>query len=407
MSLALSALEATRANLIESISKEVVWRNRDGQSTTWFHPKACVVPGTKGEAPVILMTLQSIGGSDYFGPVHWSESRDGGNTWSNPIPLHSLGRRPVPDHPGLQMGVCDVVPQYHPKTGYVLAIGQAVFYRGERFSRDDQLSRYPVYAVRRPDGTWSEAQKLEWNDPRGSFIYSNNCGQRLNLPDGDILLAFTFGDQESNRAVAGVRCSFDGERLQVKQVGPPLSLQVKRGLLEPSLADFDGNFYLTIRAEDGRGYHSVSADGLHWEPKRPWTWDDGAPLEMSSTQQHWVTHSQSLYLVYTRKNESNVNVIRWRSPLFIARFDSQRRCLIRDTERVVLPLAGNGVDDPDQVALMGNFHVANVNPWETLITVGEWLPRREARGDLLVARIRWSESNRLNLSPPLSPNSTN
>ncbi|MEZ6039608.1 MAG: hypothetical protein R3C20_03830 [Planctomycetaceae bacterium] len=37
------------------------------------------------------------------------------------------------------------------------------------------------------------------------------------------------------------------------------------------------------------------------------------------TQQHWLTHSDGLYLVYTRKDESNINVIRWRSPLGLPR----------------------------------------------------------------------------------------
>ena len=40
---------------------------------------------------------------------------------------------------------------------------------------------------------------------------------------------------------------------------------------------------------------SVSEDGLHWEPKQTWAWDDGTQLEMSTTQQHWLTHSDGLF----------------------------------------------------------------------------------------------------------------
>jgi len=69
--------------------------------------------------------------------------------------------------------------------------------------------------------------------------------------------------------------------------------------------------------------------------------------------------------------------------------------LIRSTERVVLPLVGDGVNDPDNVALMGNFNVTNASPDESWVTVGEWMPRKNARGDLLLARIRWSRPNRL------------
>lgn len=389
-----SAQSKSEAPLIASITKEAVRRNRSGKGTTWFHPRACLTP-VDGGGSKALMTLQSIGGSDYFGPVHWSESADNGATWTEPEAIPALGWHPMPDHDGLKAGVCDVVPQYHPQTGTVLAMGHVVFYRGARFSKNDQLARYPVYSVRRADGSWSERRILKWDDPRGAFIYTNNCGQRVVLPNGDILMSFTFGPESRNRMVAGVLCSFDGERLRIKKVGPPLELKHGRGLLEPSITQFDGKTWMTIRAEDGHGYHAVSEDGLNYPDKKAWVWDDGAPIGMSTTQQHWLTHSDGLFLVYTRKDASNSGVIRWRSPLWVARVDVKRRCLIRSTERVVLPLTGDGVKNPDEVALMGNFHVTNATPHESWVTVGEWLPRRGAKGDLLMARIRWSRPNRL------------
>jgi len=381
--------------LIASIEKQVVRQNRDGKATTWFHPRACRVPGKRPAASHAFMTVQSIGGSDYFGPVHWSESPDLGKTWAKFRPIPSLGRVPVAKHPGLMAGVCDVVPQYHPPTKTILAMGHVVFYKGPKFARGDQLARYPVYTVRRSDGTWSKRRILEWNDPRGAFIYSNNCGQRVVLPNGDILLAFTFGDKPTHRSVAGVLCGFDGEKLSIKKVGPSLKLAHKRGLLEPSITQFDGKFYITIRAENDHGYQSVSPDGLNWEPKKPWVWDNGAPVKMSTTQQHWLTHSDGLFLVYTRKDKSNTGIIRWRAPLYVAQVDVLTQRLIRSTERVVLPLVGDGVNDPDNVALMGNFNVTNAGPDESWVTVGEWMPRKNARGDLLLARIRWSRPNRL------------
>ncbi len=142
---------------------------------------------------------------------------------------------------------------------------------------------------------------------------------------------------------------------------------------------------------------SVSDDGLNWESKRAWAWDDGTPLDMSTTHQHWLTHSDGLFLVYTRKDASNSGVIRWRSPLWVAQVDAKKQCLIRSTERVVLPLVGDGVKDPDRVALMGNFNVTNASPDESWVTVGEWMPRNGYRGDVLLARIKWSKPNRLPL----------
>ncbi|MCR9293939.1 MAG: sulfatase-like hydrolase/transferase [bacterium] len=377
--------------LVASITKTVLRRNRDGKSTTWFHPRACLIP--KDQDANVLMTLQEISGSDYFGPVHWTISQDQGATWSKFEQVEALGRVPVPGHPGLEAGVCDVTPQYHPQTDSVLALGHVVFYRGPKFASQDQLARYPVYAVRHADGSWGERKILEWDDPRGSFIYSNNCGQRVVAPNGDIMMSFTFGSQSEARSVAGVRCSFDGDELRVLEVGPPLTNPVGRGLLEPSLTVFEDHYFLTLRAEDGHGYVAVSDDGLNYRQKA-WAWDDGQMLKMSSTQQHWLTHSDSLYLVYTREDTANANVIRWRSPLCMARVDTQSLCLVRATEQVVLPLVGDGVRHSDGVALMGNFDVTNISSNESWVTVGEWLPRRSARGDLLLARIRWTKPNR-------------
>ena len=92
------AFAAENADLIKSITKETVWRNRDGKSLTWFHPRACMMPDGKGGRKA-LMAVQEIGGSDYFGPVQWSESTDLGRNWKTPAPIESLGRIPEPSHP--------------------------------------------------------------------------------------------------------------------------------------------------------------------------------------------------------------------------------------------------------------------------------------------------------------------
>jgi hypothetical protein len=380
--------------LIESITRQTLWRNRDGKGTTWFHPRVCMMPDEDGQ-PVALMTLQEIAGSDYFGQVHWSISRDVGRTWTEPQPIDALGRQPVPGrNDQLAAAVCDVTPQYHPQTRTVLALGHVVFYKGDYFARDEQLARFPVYVTRDAHGKWSERRILHWDDPRGAFIYSNNCGQRVNLPNGNVQMSFTFGPQSAARMVAGVHATFDGQQLTVKDVGPAMHNSHGRGLLEPSVTQFGNQFWITMRAEDDRGYVSVSDDGLNWEPQRPWQWDDGSPLTISSTQQHWLTHSDALFLVYTRRDAANRNVVRWRAPLWLAQVDVETRSLIRSTERVVLPLVGDGVDKPDEVALMGNFNVTHVNSEESWVTVGEWMPRGGYRGNVLLARIRWSRPNR-------------
>lgn len=384
--------DSAPGHLIGSIEKVTLRQGRTGPGPTWFHPKVCLVPQASPAPPLALMTLQAIAGSDYYGPVHWMTSGDLGRTWTDPRPVPPLGRGARGQ--GMEEAVCDVVPEWHPRSRSVLALGQNVFYSGPRFS-PDQPPRRPVYAVWR-DAAWGPRRHLEWKDPRGAAIYSNNCGQRVTLPNGDILLALSHAASlQDPRCVCAAVCSFDGETLAIREVGPTLEHRHRRGLLEPSLIRHGNRFWMTLRAEDDRGYLTTSTDGLRWEPKEPWTWEDGEPLTMSTTQQHWLAHAEGLFLVYTRKDNSNLNVPRWRAPLYLAEVDTRRGRLRRATERIVLPLVGDGVKAPDDVAYSGNFHPVNVSPDEAWVTDGEILPRRGWKGDLLLARIRWSRPDRL------------
>ncbi|MEZ5399819.1 MAG: sialidase family protein [Bryobacteraceae bacterium] len=377
------------AGLIDRVENTVIWRGRDTGAPTWFHPRSCRLgDGT------LVMAVQTISGSDVFGPVHWSESRDQGAAWSDPRPIPGLGRRTHAD--GVEEGVCDTVPQQHSGAGAVIFMGWNVYYRDGKLTRPND-TRWPVYVVRRPDGSWTEPAKLEWDDPAAAAIYGSNCSQRLLLPNGDLLIPLTHAPYDQpDRGVTVVRCSFDGERIAVKERGNTLRLGVKRGLLEPSLTRLpDGRFAMTIRAEDDRGYVSVSSDGLRWSGQKPWTWDNGEPLTMSTTQQHWLEHSAGPYLAYTRKAEANVNVMRWRAPLYAARVDPSRMALVRATETVIVPMSGDGVNAPDTVARLGNFHPVAVSPRVSIVTVGETMPARGYSGNTLQAAIHWNTPNAL------------
>jgi len=388
-----SGVEASRPErpLIERITRTIVWEGRRADVSTWFHPRACMIP--KPDGVETLMTLQLISGSDVFGPVHWSTSSDLGHTWTNPQPIAGLGRHSIGEDQ--QEGVCDVVPDYHPQTGTVLAMGHNVYYRRGVLARP-QGSRYPVYIVRDGEGRWSRPQKLVWDDPRATVIYTSGCSQRIILPDGELLVPLSFGPKgRADRGVASARCTFDGRTLSIVRVGGELRNSAGRGLLEPSLAVVDRRYYMTMRAEDGRGYVTSSDDGLAWDPPQAWAWQDGTPLAMSTTQQHWLVHSDGLFLVYTRKAEENVNVFRWRAPLYVAAVDREGLRLVRESEQVVMPVIGYGVDDPNHVARMGNFHTTAASPDVSWVTVGETLPHDGWHGNLLLARIHWSRPNRL------------
>ena len=391
----LSAALASRAlaappPAISKIERSVIWRGRQG-GTTWFHPRACVLPGRP--RPTVLMTIQSITGSDYYGPVHWSESHDLGRTWSEPQAIPGMGRVLQPD--GVEEGYCDTVPEYHAQTGSVLAMAHNVYYQGGKITRPSER-RWPVYIVRDSYGRWSTLKKLEWKNPEASAMYSSGCSQRVTLPDGDILVPLSYAPLgRADRAVCTVRCTFDGRELKIGQAGTQHRLAVKRGLLEPSLASFQGRYFMTIRAEDERGYVTTSGDGLQWAPIRPWCWEDGRPLDLSTTQQRWLVHSDGLFLVYTRKDASNLNVGRWRAPLYVARVDAANLSLLRSTERVVFPMSGDGIQAPETVAHLGNFHTNHVTAGISFVTVGETLPMQGFRGDTLLARIHWPRPNRL------------
>jgi hypothetical protein len=170
-----------------------------------------------------------------------------------------------------------------------------------------------------------------------------------------------------------------------------MSLDVERGLCEPSIIQFKDTYYLTIR-NDQKGYVTTSKDGLNFEPIRPWTFDDGEELGSYNTQQHWLAHENGLFLVYTRRGANNDHMFRHRAPLFIAQVDPQRLRVLRDTEKVAVPERG--------VAL-GNFGCNPVTPGQAWVTVGEYLADttkkhpRGGDGSVWTSRILWEKPSGL------------
>ena len=163
-------------------------------------------------------------------------------------------------------------------------------------------------------------------------------------------------------------------------------MNVVRGLVEPSIVRFRGRYFLTIR-NDVKGYVTASEDGLRYASIKPWTFDDGSELGSYNTQQHWLAHSDGLYLVYTRRGADNDHIFRHRAPLFIAQVDPDGLHVIRRTERVLIPERG---------ATLGNFGAAAVSENESWVTVAEGIWNDEARqrgaeGAVFVARVIWSQ----------------
>ena len=184
--------------------------------------------------------------------------------------------------------------------------------------------------------------------------------------------------------VTVARCALEGNELRFLEHGNLLKLPVVRGLCEPSLIHFQERYFLTLR-NDLAAYVSVSLDGLHFDPIKAWKFDDGQELGSYNTQQHWLAHGDGLFLVYTRRGANNDHVFRHRAPLFMAQVDPHRLCVLRATERVLIPQRG---------ATLGNFGAADVNERQSWVSVAEGVwddqtRQQGATGALFVARITW------------------
>jgi len=351
--------------------------------TCWVHPRAGTIPG---DTPIVVLTMQKLllSGSDVFYALNEMRTDDLGKTWTGPVEHDTLGRRQEPE--GIEAVVCDFTPMWHAQTGKLLGTGHVARYKGDHLAGD--YERQTAYSWYDPEArTWAPWRTVDMpDDPK---FYSSGAGstQRVDLPNGDILLPIYLKAQGVKTATSTVmRCRFDGETLRYIEHGNEMTVDVPRGLGEPSLAQFDGRFFLTLR-NDVKGYVTSGSDGLHFDPPRPWTFDDGEELGSYNTQQHWVTHEKALFLVFTRRDPKYDHVFRHRAPLRIARVDPEKLCVIRSTERILVPERG---------ARLGNFAVTKVNEQETWVTVAEWMQpvgceQYGSDNSVYAARIIWGE----------------
>jgi len=356
----------------------------------WFHPRCAAIPGAGQEgAPAVVMTLmKELSASDFYSGLYFMRTDDLGRTWRGPIEIPELAWRR--DGKGVIISVADVTPGWHAPTGKLVAIGCQVRYSESGEQLDDvHRANCTAYATYDPVAdSWAGWRVLEMpTDPVFDFCRSA-CSQWLVEADGRLLVPFyhnrTAGEPSK---VTVFRCTFDGTEMRCQEQGNTLELNVVRGLCEPSLAAFHGRVYLTLR-NDERAYVTVSDDGLNYEPIRPWTFDDGSDLGSYNTQQHWLTHGEGLFLCYTRRGADNDHIPRNRAPLFMAQVDPVRLCVIRATEKVLIPERG---------LMLGNFGAAAITPQESWVTDSEYLSLkhgyhpspRGGNGSTFLARVMW------------------
>jgi hypothetical protein len=369
----------------------------------WVHSRAGTIPVDQKQNPggssTVVLTMQKldITGSDVFSGLYDLRTNDLGKTWVGPRQVATLERsHPKPD---TDVAPCDFTPKWHQKTGRLLGTGATFYYDLKKNAVRHGAPSETAYSVYdQQGGTWSQWKTLEMPaEPQFEFSRAG-CTQRYDLPNGDILLPLYYQRAVEKLLISAVvRCQFDGTTLKFAEIGTPLSHGSGRGFAEPSLTKFGDWFYLTLRNDDFAAV-TRSSDGLHFDPPKPWTYDDGKPLGSYNTQAHWVTHSDGLFLVYSRKGAMNDHVFRHRAPLFIAQVDAARMVVLRNTEQVLVPERGAG---------LGNFGVTDVNQSETWVTTTEWMQKWGpnlvipvdnkfgADNSVYVAKIRWNKSNRL------------
>jgi hypothetical protein len=366
------------------------------KQTCWVHPRAGAIPG---KTPKVVLTMQKLEltGSDVFHPLNDIRTDDLGKTWTKPVEhADTLGRRNEPE--GTIVGICDFTPKWHAQSKTLLGIGHTVRYQNNKvMSNRRRETPYSIYDEKAR--TWTPWVTMAM--PAGGKFYNSGAGcvQRVDLANGEILLPIYFKSQEAKQySTTVLRCKFDGKVLSYAEHGSELVVPVDRGLYEPSLTAFQGRYFLTMR-NDKAGYMAVSKDGLKFSEPKKWTWDDGSDLGNYNTQQHWVTHSEALFLVYTRRGANNDHVFRHRAPLFMAQVDVEKMHIIRATEHVIVPEKG---------ARLGNFGVVEVNENETWVTVAEWMQTNPpnphdytipmkygADNRVYAARIQWAKPNKI------------
>ncbi|MFM7058281.1 MAG: GDSL-type esterase/lipase family protein [Planctomycetota bacterium] len=355
----------------------------------WFHPRIAAIPGAQpGDSVRLICTLQKhLRASDHYSGLYIMRSENLGRTWTAPQLPPALDWK---TENGETIAVCDVTPGWHAPSGRLLAIGTKLRYSQSGEQRLDQpRSHQCAWTAWDPQqDQWTPWQMLELPDETGRhYLAAAGCVQWLVRPDGDLLLPlYIRGPAGEDYSAAVYRCRFDGQKLRLISEGRVLSTPGGRGFAEPSLAFFQGQYFLTLRNDSG-GFVAVSQDGLQFSEPRPWKFDDGSDLGSYNTQQHWLVHDRGLFLCYTRRGLSNDHIPRHRAPLLIAQVDPATLTVLRSTEQVLIPERG---------VMLGNFGAATVTAEESWVTDAEYIMAdtahpRGADGSVFAARVRWKE----------------
>ncbi|EMI55140.1 sialidase [Rhodopirellula sallentina SM41] len=349
----------------------------------WNQARTGYVPGEPGLA-FTTMSRTSKTGSHGYHDIYFTTSRDHGASWDPLKVIPTLRRAKTAN--GYEVVAGDLWPNWHAASGKILLNGKTFNFAGG--TKEDIYKEQVFYAVVDPQSLRCGPLKtleMPERDHAGQPIIAPNagCHQAVFLDNGDILMPIRYQRSKHPRIYVSIvsRCRFDGETLSYVEHGTEHTIPKQRGLYEPSAYQFDGETFLTMRADDG-AYVSKSTDGINFTDHIAWKFDDGKLLGSRNTQQHWATIGGRLYLVYTRENGRNGHIMRNRAPLYIAQVDPERLHVIRDTEQVIVP---------ENHATLGNSGVCRIHENETWVTVAEGLvshgKRRGENNRVILAKL--------------------
>ena len=339
-----------------------------------FDGKTCkMVPevATDGKGLVLLSWQKLLlTGSDVFYGQYLTRSTDGGKTWSEPEDQLALA-----DTREGRFRVCHCASvRYSFRNRRWFALGLESLYADDKVPyqkyENGRPFQRPLYVrVDAEKGRFTGYEVLPFPFPyEGAMPF----GQMVECDNGDIIVPFYFkrigkpgGDIGSHRSCCvTVRYAFDGDSLRIVKAGEQVEdYSLRRGLGEPSLARLGDKYYLTLRSDE-RGMFAESDDGLVFSKPKTWCWENGEPIGNRNTQQHWLVGDKGLFLAYTRERSDNGHVFRNRAPVFMARFDPVRGCLVRGTEMTLVPELG---------ARLGNFCCTAAGPDEAWLVTAEWM----------------------------------
>ncbi|WP_236969292.1 sialidase family protein [Membranihabitans marinus] len=384
--------EGGQKKLDFELELKTVQKGYNAEDSMWTQAYVGMIAGNPA---TLKVTMSKLGqGVDNYGNLYASTSEDLGSTWDSP---KLIAQRSFTGEGGIEQALSDVFPSWHAKSEKLLATGKLFLYDSSN-EEDPEIGRRAGYLVYNPENDrWGDVKILELPefDHSGAPIINPTLGciQRYDMANGDILLPMNYVRDElegkEDNITTVLYCSFDGENLTYIKHGDEITIPSGRGLYEGSIAHYNDEYFLTLRA-NGSAYVTKSKDGLEFQPIKEWTFNDGTVLGSYNTQQHWVTHSEGLFLVYTRRGANNDNVMRHRAPLFIGQVDPENLSVHKETEKELMPNRG---------ARLGNFGVANVNQDLTVVSAAERLSPNQVTAEfdntVYVSKILWNQPNRL------------